>query len=237
MKKLCRSRGTVHPSPPTITNHLAFLPAYLLTLAASLSPADLEVLAYLITANNADDGGATPAPPSKKGSRKNPSAAKPGGKGRAACSCTVFGGGGGKGGDDGDHDPNFCCDCFRCYMSYWVRWDKSSNRQLIDEIIDAYEAGLAGGSCGNGGNNGRGGKGRKDRRKARGLETAAAGGVVAESPAGLGGGEHKDTEIEDPDRDEGCGEVVGNIGGDEADKGSVRKLVSFIGERIWGVWN
>ncbi|KAI4311937.1 hypothetical protein MLD38_036801 [Melastoma candidum] len=232
MKKLCRSRGTVHPSPPTVTDHLAFLPAYLLTLAASLSPADLEVLAYLITANNAD-GGTTPMPTPEKGSRKKPSsAAKPGGKGRAAGSCSVLGGGGGKGGDDGDHDPNFCCDCFRCYMSYWVRWDKSPNRQLIDEIIDAYEAGLARERFSSG-NNGRGGRGRKDRRKARGSEVAAAEAVAAESPDGLGGGEHKDVEIEDPDRDE----EVSDCGGDEADKGSVRKLVSFIGERIWGVWN
>ncbi|GAU29890.1 hypothetical protein TSUD_379810 [Trifolium subterraneum] len=47
MKKLYH-KATVHPSPPVITDQLSFLPVTILTLAASLSPEDREVLAYLI---------------------------------------------------------------------------------------------------------------------------------------------------------------------------------------------
>ncbi|KAJ0080968.1 hypothetical protein Patl1_09826 [Pistacia atlantica] len=51
MKKLYR-KGTVHPSPPIISDHLSFLPATILTLTAALSPEDREVLAYLISCSN-----------------------------------------------------------------------------------------------------------------------------------------------------------------------------------------
>ncbi|XP_027329344.1 uncharacterized protein LOC113845876 [Abrus precatorius] len=42
-------KGTVHPSPPLISDHLSFLPATILTLTVALSPEDKEVLAYLIS--------------------------------------------------------------------------------------------------------------------------------------------------------------------------------------------
>ncbi|XP_019418215.1 PREDICTED: uncharacterized protein LOC109329008 isoform X2 [Lupinus angustifolius] len=48
MQKIYR-KGTIHPSPPIITDHLAFLPAAILTLAAALSQEDREVLSYLIS--------------------------------------------------------------------------------------------------------------------------------------------------------------------------------------------
>ncbi|KAH1243846.1 hypothetical protein GmHk_07G020838 [Glycine max] len=55
MKKLYR-KGTVHPSPspspPTISDHLSFLPAAILTLTLSLSSEDREVLAYLISCSS-----------------------------------------------------------------------------------------------------------------------------------------------------------------------------------------
>ncbi|XP_052182157.1 uncharacterized protein LOC127794900 [Diospyros lotus] len=54
MKKLCR-KGTVHPSPPLISDPLAFLPAAILTLAAALSPEDKEVLAYLISCSSGNN--------------------------------------------------------------------------------------------------------------------------------------------------------------------------------------
>jgi len=34
----------------------------------------------------------------------------------------------------------------------------------------------------------------------------------------------------------GAGEVEAGQGGDDEEKGSVRRFVSFIGERIWGAW-
>ncbi|KAA8515574.1 hypothetical protein F0562_018815 [Nyssa sinensis] len=115
MKKLYR-KGTVHPSPPLISDQLAFLPATILTLTAALSPEDREVLAYLISSSFGNFSG----------NRRNNQ-------------MTTIGGGGGKG---RDHPASFNCNCFRCYMSYWVRWDSSPNRQLIHEIIDAFEEGL-----------------------------------------------------------------------------------------------
>ncbi|XP_044462666.1 uncharacterized protein LOC123193667 [Mangifera indica] len=111
MKTLYR-KGTVHPSPPIISGQLSFLPATILTLTATLSPQDIEVLAYLISyqrKNNTTQKTARDAPLTKSKSNSN------------------------------DHPPLFSCDCFRCYMSYWVWWDASPNRQLIHEIIDAFE--------------------------------------------------------------------------------------------------
>ncbi|KAJ0113708.1 hypothetical protein Patl1_01919 [Pistacia atlantica] len=122
MKKLNR-KGKVHPSPaplPTISDqHLTLLPATILTLAATLSPEDKQVLAYLLSCSGCTN--ATTADNFNKTTQKS--------------SVRVDGGG-------GDHVPIFECNCFRCYMSFWARWDKSPNRQLIHEIIEAYEEGL-----------------------------------------------------------------------------------------------
>lgn len=46
---------------------------------------------------------------------------------------------------------------------------------------------------------------------------------VQEGTSGCGGGDGG-----------GDGEVAGEV---DSEKGSVRRLVSFIGERIWGAWN
>ncbi|KAF8414172.1 hypothetical protein HHK36_002171 [Tetracentron sinense] len=116
MKKLYR-KGKVHPSLPLISDHLALLPATILTLTAALSPEDREVLAYLISCSSSSG--------SFSGDRRNTQKSGVGGSGSGS-----------------DHPPLFHCNCFRCYMSYWVRWDSSPNRQLIHEIIDAFEDGL-----------------------------------------------------------------------------------------------
>ncbi|GFQ08320.1 hypothetical protein PHJA_002976000 [Phtheirospermum japonicum] len=53
MKKLYR-KSTVHPTPSVVSEHLlSFLPAAILALTAALSPADREVLAYLISCSSA----------------------------------------------------------------------------------------------------------------------------------------------------------------------------------------
>ncbi|KAK7363798.1 hypothetical protein VNO77_05956 [Canavalia gladiata] len=194
MKKLYR-KGTVHPSPPTISDHLSFLPAALLTLSLSLSPQDREVLAYLISCSSSGNPRRTP-----------------------------------KGVVDGDHPPLFNCSCFRCYMSYWVRWNSSLNHQLIHEIIDAFEHSLPPTTKGN--------KNRKERRNKR---------TSNNKPSDLNRSEF----VASPSRDsESVGESsksVGASGGDlqvgeggggvqDEEKGSVRRFVSFIGERIWGGW-
>ena len=65
MRKLYNHKKTkIHPSPQpattttsTMTSHLYLLPLALATLAATLPPQDQQVLAYLISTNNAKTGG------------------------------------------------------------------------------------------------------------------------------------------------------------------------------------
>ncbi|KAK7262113.1 hypothetical protein RJT34_29673 [Clitoria ternatea] len=182
MKKLYR-KGTVHPSPPTISDHLSFLPAAILTLTLSLSPQDREVLAYLIAAN-----------PRRK---------------------EVV---------DGDHPPLFNCTCFRCYMSYWVRWNSSPNHQLIHQIIDSFEDSLAQPSKPHSNKNNRRNKRTSNNSKPSHL-LASSPPSLSESQPESGGGNGGEVEAEQ-----------GGDGVEDEEKGSVRRFVSFIGERIWGAW-
>ncbi|CAJ1962606.1 unnamed protein product [Sphenostylis stenocarpa] len=203
MKKLYH-KGTVHPSPPLISDHLAFLPAAILTLAAALSPDDREVLSYLISSSSASTFSANPR--------------------RKSAAETA-------------HSPAFSCSCFGCYTSYWVRWDESPNRQLIHEIIDAYEDSLA--QIGKKGK--KNGKGKKEKRNHK---------KTCSSSKHAHSSELKRSEVaSSPSRDSSELEAVveGNVitgsgggegceGGAVEEKGSVRRFVSFIGERIWGPW-
>ncbi|GMH30263.1 hypothetical protein Nepgr_032106 [Nepenthes gracilis] len=206
MKKLYR-KGAVHPSPP-FTEHLSYLPAAIVTLTAALTAEDREVLAYLISCSEN-------FPTSSGYNPKNISA--------AAGKKTTRG---------GDHPPSFRCSCFWCYMSYWVRWDSSPNRQLIHEIIDAFEDGLA--------QNGK--KGSKRDRKKKLLNGSDLGGEVklhntnelTQSESVAEGGAHGMSG--GADSEGGVGGSGGGGGGGEDDKGSVRKLMSFIEEKIWGFW-
>ncbi|XP_022724675.1 uncharacterized protein LOC111281245 [Durio zibethinus] len=209
MKKLYR-RGTVHPSPPITTDHLSFLPATILTLAAALSPEDRELLAYLISCSYNDFGNFSSH---RKNTPKNPTKIS-----ISNISSSVH-----------DHPPLFTCDCFRCYMSYWVRWDSSPNRQLIHEIIDAFEDGLA---------QSKKTKSKKDRKK------------KYNAADGSGGLKRPDLSLLKDDSSElksveessssssggGGGEICGDDGEEGTGKGSVRRFVNFIGERIWNVW-
>ncbi|KAB1212755.1 hypothetical protein CJ030_MR2G011851 [Morella rubra] len=199
MKKLYR-RGTVHPSPPIISDHLAFLPATILTLAAALSLEDREVLAYLLSCSNSSvnlDG------------RRRATHQK-------GCA---------------DHPPQFNCNCFRCYTSYWVRWDSSPNREEIHEIIDAFEAELMAQSK-------KSGKSRKERRK-RGCNNGSAELKRLEGTSGKDESSESDSLGGESSNSghESLGGAVGGEGEEGYDKGSVRRFVSFIGEKIWGVWN
>ncbi|GMH05266.1 hypothetical protein Nepgr_007106 [Nepenthes gracilis] len=208
MRKLCR-RGTVHPSPPVISDHLAYLPAAILTLTAALTAEDKEVLAYLISCS----GNIT------TNSANNPKNIAAAGKKTAK---------------EGDHPPSFGCNCFRCYMSYWVRWDSSPNRQLIHEIIDAFEDGLAQNIK----------KSTRRERKKKGFSGSDLDGEIKRATAtelNLGEDEATQSEsvAESSDGEGGGGEGEGRCGGGaggDVEKGSVRKFMSFIGERIWGIW-
>ncbi|QHO06158.1 uncharacterized protein DS421_14g452310 [Arachis hypogaea] len=190
MKKLYR-KGTVHPSPPIISDQLSFLPATILTLTAALTPEDREVLAYLISCSS---------------SSNNP---------RRTTTTTTSRSSSASGG--GDHAPVFSCNCFRCYMSYWVRWDSSPNRQLIHEIIDAFE------ECNKMQQSGellnRNGSVPSSESTESSSSTDLESVVVA--VAVENSSNHSDEDGERVEEDE---------------KGSVRRFVSFIGERIWGAW-
>ncbi|KAK0595583.1 hypothetical protein LWI29_008059 [Acer saccharum] len=221
MKKLYR-KGTVHPSPPIISDHLSFLPAAILTLAAALSTEDREVLAYLISCSSVNDFHDYRKNTTHR--QKTVSFAK---------TRTI---GGGSGSSNNDHPPVFNCDCFRCYMSYWVRWDNSPNRQLIHEIIDAFEEDQL---VRNSSNNKKTKNNKKDKKKRGG-----GGGVNDNS------GELKRTSTTDHHQlsheltesvlsaENNTNSGVGDVDDEEVntDKGPVRSFVSFIGEKIWGVW-
>lgn len=198
MKNLYK-KGKVHPSLPSTTDHLALLPATILTLTAALSPQDKEVLAYLIsccgnptadnhqiTAHKSDDRGVD--------------------------------GGGGR-----DHCPRFECNCFSCYMSFWARWDNSPNRQLIHEIIEAYEEGLFQKKRKSVKKKKEKGKRVCDELKDNSERSFAEGLVKGEL------GELRSMEPSCTSQNED-GQV-------ELEKDTVRKIASFIGEKIWGVWN
>ncbi|KFK43468.1 hypothetical protein AALP_AA1G128900 [Arabis alpina] len=212
MKKLYR-KGTVHPSPEIKSNNhlLPLLPVAIFSLAAVLSPEDREVLAYLIsTASYSGDRNPTSRLKKTKPNNKK----------------SHF----------DNHSPLFHCDCFSCYTSYWVRWDSSPSRQLIHEIIDAFEDTLEKKQK----------KNKKDRRKRSGKSSVllASSKDVSESPSPLsesvassclcpssgeldGGGLELKAELCDGDG----GEVT-----EEEEKRSVRRFVSFIGEKVFSVW-
>lgn len=223
MKKLYK-KGTVHPSPPQIKSDdqlLSLLPVAIFSLAAVLSPEDREVLAYLIsTASYSGELNFT--------SRVNKT--KPG-------EVSHF----------DNHSPLFHCDCFSCYTSYWVRWDSSPNRQLIHEIIDAYEDSL---EKKNQTKKKKNVSGKKDRRKRSGkpsaLATPSFGPNDSEIPSRLSG------EFITSSRElvDGTGSCNGGLesmeefrtgkDGEEAaaedEKGSIRRFVTFIGQKVFGVW-
>nr|GME11584.1 neurogenic protein mastermind [Ipomoea batatas] len=195
MKKLYR-KNTVHPSPPLVSDKLAFLPAAILAITAALSPEDQEALAYLISCPSG-----------------NFSATR-----KTTSSSSSFSG----------HPPSFNCYCFNCYMSFWVRWDSSPNRQLIHQVIDAYEDGLQS----------KKEKSRRERRKANKDCGSGSGNELKKPEVALNG---EDESGESAPAEENQESPISTTRGEEEDgygeeRGAVRRFVSFLGERIWGVW-
>lgn len=233
MKKLYR-KGTVHPTPPLVSDHLSFLPVAILTLAAALSQEDKEVLAYLISCSTGSGKLSGDFSTNRRNTHKlktpNSATETSGGgtKGGAAMSGGVSGG--------ADHPASFNCDCFSCYMSYWAKWDLSPNRQLIHEILDAYEEGLQS----------KKEKSKKERRnKNKGYSSNSSGSVElkktsSESNLNINGsvpdGSGESDPVEETSGNHGGGDEDESGGEEGGEKGSVRKFVSFIGEKIWSVW-
>ncbi|KAK7245928.1 hypothetical protein RIF29_40782 [Crotalaria pallida] len=226
MKKLYR-KGTVHPSPPIITDHLSFLPATILTLAAALSVEDREVLAYLIScSNNTNFSGNNN---NNNNSRRNNT---------ATTAAAV-----------GDHAPLFNCSCFRCYTSYWARWDSSPNRQLIHEIIDAFEDWLSQQNKNKSGgknsskkrnNNTNNNNNKKNKKKELNDKINNSSELLTrtELVCSVSDVSSEFESVEDNNSSNINSEGVGDEDKveNEEEKGSVRRFVSFIGEKIWGAW-
>lgn len=134
---------------------------------------------------------------------------------------------GGDGGG-GDHsNPMFECNCFRCYMSFWARWDASPNRELIHEIIEAYEEDQLLKK-----KKRSAAKTKKERRKIRACDELKGGGEKGSQERPVTGDELGQSSVSVDVSGGGDGGEVGIM-----EKGSVRKIASFIGERIWSVWN
>ncbi|GAA0168298.1 hypothetical protein LIER_23047 [Lithospermum erythrorhizon] len=211
MKKLYK-KGTVHPTPPLISDHLSFLPAAIFTLTLSLSPDDREVLAYLLSCssnNYANINNIT----NKKTKNHHDGTNNISSKG---CYSNA---------------PSFNCSCFRCYMSFWVRWDASPNRQLIHEIIDAFEDGLA--------HPIKKDKGKKERRR-KGHRNNDAKGVLDSIELSPLKSDLNIVEEEFGKADSvvgGEGEAEEEEEELELEGGSIRRFVSFVGGKIWGAWN
>ncbi|KAG2300961.1 hypothetical protein Bca4012_008910 [Brassica carinata] len=227
MKKLYK-KGTVHPSPPQIKSDdqlLSLLPVAIFSLAAVLSPEDREVLAYLIsTASYSSD-----RDPTSRLNKTNPR----------------------KISHLDNHSPLFHCDCFSCYTSYWVRWDSSPSRQLIHEIIDAFEDSLEEKKQTKKKKNVAG---KKDRRKRSGKSSAAVSPSFHPAPNDSESPSRLSESIASSDSSElvnGTGSCNGGLESmeevytgkdgedaaeEEQEKGSVRRFVSFIGEKVFGVW-
>nr|GEV82328.1 hypothetical protein [Tanacetum cinerariifolium] len=121
-----------------------------------------------------------------------------------------------------DHAPMFTCNCFGCYTSYWARWDASPNRKKIHEIIDVYEDGLV--------HSKKNGKSRKERKPNKGFGSAGVNAAHALHAPMDDAARQSHAPVQDEVKKCECEEEV------VTEKGSVRKIVSFIGERIWGVW-
>ncbi|KAG2719417.1 hypothetical protein I3760_03G265200 [Carya illinoinensis] len=227
MKKLCK-KGQVHPSPPSISDHLAVLPATILTLTAALSAEDKEVLAYLIIISSSINTST-----SSNFSGHDPEAVIP--------RCTH---GTDQGSTDyhsgwGDHTPMFECNCFRCYMSFWARWDASPSRELIHEIIEAYEDDQL--------------VKKKRRRRSAKMKKAERKKIATDESKGTGDQEGSGNRSAISRDEVGESVSVDASGSTSTDgvkvtsdhvevgwvgmRGCVRKIASFIGEKIWaGVW-
>lgn len=111
-----------------------------------------------------------------------------------------------------NHPVVFECKCFRCYMSFWALWDMSPNRQLIHDIIEVYEEQLLLFEE-------RKRKKRK-RKKKKGKRVC----------------DHKEEVnvilIEENSHCCGC-----HGGQDSEEKGSMKKMITYLGDKIWYLLN
>lgn len=130
------------------------------------------------------------------------------------------------------HPPELGCCCFGCYKSFWARWDKSPNRHLIHHILDAVEESIEPLPLPSGR--------RRRRRFNCHKDFEEEGFSAAEEKVRPAEEDGKDKRYEEEDYREIEEEAENN----EAEAvtsvsstGTVRRFVSFIGERVWAIWN
>ncbi|XP_020570610.1 uncharacterized protein LOC110017831 [Phalaenopsis equestris] len=121
------------------------------------------------------------------------------------------------------HPPELGCDCFGCYKSFWARWDASPNRYLIHQILEAVEESVEPLAV----PSDRGCHHRRSRFNSH--KDFKEEFFAAEEDGKDEGFEEEDC-IESEERE---GEAVPGVNS----SGTVRRFISFIGDRIWGVWN
>ncbi|KAJ0830090.1 hypothetical protein HanPSC8_Chr15g0651211 [Helianthus annuus] len=127
-----------------------------------------------------------------------------------------------------DHSPLFNCSCFRCYMSYWVRWDSSPNRHLIHQIIDAFEDGLF--------HNNKTKKHRKKKPPPPITTTTIIAPVNNNNNDNFSGSEGVVDGAESTRSMELSRLKLHEFESVKGEEGMVKRMVSFLGERIWSVW-
>ncbi|KAH0450218.1 hypothetical protein IEQ34_020910 [Dendrobium chrysotoxum] len=132
------------------------------------------------------------------------------------------------------HPPELGCGCFGCYKSFWARWDASPNRHLIHQILDAVEESVEPLSHPSG---------RRRRRFNRHKEESfPAAEEMMSSPAEEDG---KDEGFKEEEEEEEEGDYIDieeendneAVAAGVHSSSTVRRFVSFVGEKIWGVWN
>lgn len=84
---------------------------------------------------------------------------------------------------------------------------------------------------------GKKGKGKKEKKNKKGFENKKSGELTRSELTSKNESSELESVGESSNNSPNCGvgEIVERVVVDE-EKGSVRKFVSFIGERIWGVW-
>ena len=214
MKKLNKDKKSSSKVTPSILSNIddylaMLIPSTILTLIASLSEEDKQVLAYLISCSNNNPGNLNTKSinNSKARARDHQDGSHVGGK-------------------RSGHSPAFECDCFGCYMSFWARWDASENRQLIHEIIEAYEEDSAKETRVK-----SGGTMRRSKRRNTNYRVCSEDQVLVKEEKVV-----VDEELVGLQKEDGFGfeEESGEVG---IEKGSFRRLLSFVGEKVSGFWN
>ncbi|KAM7501025.1 hypothetical protein LguiA_025439 [Lonicera macranthoides] len=207
MKKLYHRKGsTVHPSAPLISDHLAFLPATILTLTLALSLPDREVLAYLLSCSSTNFSG------NRKSSRKTTA-----------------------GGDHPPSFNCNCFRCYMSYWVRWdSSSNRQLIHEIIDAFEDGLvlvqqnkkdnnkKVRRKRGGCSGGGSTSTTTGATSDELNRSGTHPSKVEFGDLESIKEINS---SNGEVENEDGEE-----------DGFEKGAVRKFVSSIGERIWSVW-